>query len=93
MTLYRKRPAVVDAMQWTGTNIVDLWAWGGAEGIYGPTDENPAGLLLTTIDDVQVPCPLGHWVIMEPVPARFYPCQPDVFADSYEPVQTDPVVE
>jgi hypothetical protein len=33
-----------------------------------------------------VPCPAGHWVIAEPVPNRFYPCDPGVFADRYEAV-------
>jgi hypothetical protein len=87
MPLYRRKPTKpIAAMQWTGDNIHAIWEWGGAAGIYGPTETNPETLLLTTIDGVQVPCPLGHWVMAEPVPDRFYPCDPGVFADRYEPV-------
>lgn len=85
--LYRRKPTTppVDAMQWTGDNIQAIWDWCGCTGIYGPTERNPHTLLLTTIDGVQAPCPLGHWVIAEPKHGRFYPCHPDVFAAAYEP--------
>jgi len=83
---YRKKPVVVEAMQWTGRNIQELWAWGGAEGIYGPTDEHPDQLRLTTIHGDQAVARVGDWVISEPVPNRYYPCVPNVFAETYEPV-------
>ena len=28
----------------------------------------------------------GDWIIPEKTPGRFYPCKPDVFRDTYEPV-------
>lgn len=28
----------------------------------------------------------GDWIIPEKAPGRFYPCKPDVFAETYEPV-------
>lgn len=93
MSRYRSKPREIDAMRWTGDNIAAIWEWGGAVGIYGPTEENPDTLLLTTIDGVKVPCPLGHFVVAEPVPNRFYPCDPEVLADRYEPVDADAAYE
>lgn len=85
MTRYRKKPVEVDAMQWTGDNIDALGEWAGLTIVVyaGP---NPQRVSLYTIDDVEVPCPIGHWVIREPEPHtnRFYPCDPTVFAATYE---------
>jgi hypothetical protein len=89
MSRYRKKPVEIDAMRWTGDNIDALFEWAGPSIVNYPTDKTPERLLLTTIDGVEVPCPVGHWVIREPVPDRFYPCDPEVFADRYEPVDAD----
>jgi hypothetical protein len=84
MTIYRRKPTTADAMQWTGDNIHDLWEWGGAAGIYGPTEKNPDQLLLTTVHGERAVCRVGDWVVREPVSDRFYPCKPDIFAANYE---------
>jgi hypothetical protein len=86
MPKYRKKPVEIEAMRWDGVNIEDLYRWGGTEAIYDPVnDENSLELL--TIDDKWVPCLQGHWVIAEPGPKRrFYPCDPNVFAASYDTV-------
>jgi hypothetical protein len=83
---YRKKPVEIQAIQFTGDNIEQIWDAFGTAGIYDPTEKNLNALLLTTIDGEKVPCPVGHWVIAEPVPNRFYPCDPGVFADRYEAV-------
>jgi len=31
----------------------------------------------------------GDWVIPEREPGRFYPCKPDIFAATYEPVEDE----
>lgn len=33
----------------------------------------------------------GDWLIPEAQPGRFYPCKPDIFAATYEPVTADAV--
>lgn len=81
---YRKKPIVIEAMQWTGDNINDIWDWGGTDGIYGPTETNPNRLILTTIHGEKATARVGDWVIAEPTPGRFYPCKPGIFAASYE---------
>lgn len=91
MTTFRSKPVQISAIQWTGDNIDTIWDHFGPTGIYGPTEKNPDWLLLTTIDDEQVPCPRGHWVIAEPVANRFYPCAPEVFAKRWEPADASPI--
>lgn len=83
---YRKKSVEVQAIQFTGNNVRQIWDEFGAEGIYFSTDKSPNSLLLITIDGEGVPCPPGHWVVAEPIPDRFYPCDPGVFADRYEKV-------
>jgi hypothetical protein len=85
MSKYRKKPVVVDAVRWTGDNIDEVWGWGGAAGIYGPTELD--GLRVCTIDGVLIPVPVGHWIIREPKQDRFYPCDPAVFGVTYELVE------
>lgn len=81
---YRSKSTTICAIRWDGNNLSEIWDLFHTAGIYGPTEANPDHLLLTTIDGVQVPCPIGHYVIAEPMPDRFYSCDPDVFAKKYE---------
>lgn len=83
---FRKRPVTVEAMRWTGSNIAEIWDWAGAAGVYGPTEANPDQLILTTIHGDRAVARVGDWVIAEPVPDRYYPCKPDVFETTYEPL-------
>lgn len=41
-----------------------------------------------TIHDNQVVIlELGDWIIPEPNGLNFYPCKPDIFVDTYEPIR------
>ena len=86
---YKKRPHVIEAMQWTGDNLdaIQDWAGTGTDGIYGPTEQNPAQLTVTTITGDPAPVPVGGWILPEPQAGRFYPCQPSVFEMLYEPME------
>jgi hypothetical protein len=86
MPRYRKKPVVVEAMQWTGDNIHQLWDWGGAAGIHLDGTWAPARLELTTLHGDKAIARVGDWVVAEPVIDHFYPVKADVFAVSYEPV-------
>jgi len=86
---YRKRPHVIEAMQWTGDNLDAIRDWAGTDGIYRPTERRPNQLTVTTIQGDPGPVRIGDWILPEPQAGRFYPCQPDVFEMLYEPVQED----
>lgn len=92
MTVYRKKPVEVEAIQFTGGNVADIWAAFGADGIYGPTETNPDHLILTTTHGDPAPARRGDWVVPDSKPGTFYPIKPDVFEATYEPagVPADP---
>lgn len=75
---FRKKPVVIDAIQWTGGNIEEIgeflagvhWATAGRNVVI-PTRE---GDMAASPDD---------WII-KGVAGEFYPCKPDIFAATYE---------
>lgn len=78
MAKYRKKPVVIDAVQWTGGNAVPLLDWIGDSGRQlGPS------LLIETLEGVHE-ASLGDWII-KGVKGEFYPCKPDIFEATYEP--------
>jgi hypothetical protein len=101
VALYRKKPVVVEAMQFTGDNYDEIWDTFGADGIYGhpgstprrfgacrvcgPTEKNSGYLILTTVHGDEAPARAGDWVIRDGKPGTFYPCKPDIFEATYEP--------
>lgn len=75
---FRKKPVVIDAVQFTGENYDEIAAfcpavwWEGGNGII-PTLEGDhrAGV--------------GDWII-KGVKGEFYPCKPDIFEATYDTV-------
>jgi hypothetical protein len=93
---YRKRPVIVEAFQMTphrrrdGTDWPE-WlhqAWDkerGSEGSLYPTDEGEGGTLsIGTLEGQQL-ISWGDWII-QGVQGEIYPCKPDIFPITYEPV-------
>lgn len=86
MPKFRKKPIEIEAIQFTGDNVQEIWNAFGAAGIYGPTEKNPDYLILTTVHGDEAPARPGDWIISDGKPGTFYPCKPDIFAATYEPV-------
>lgn len=81
---FRKRSVVVEAMRFeAGTgNACAAWC-GGAPGM-DTTDFGPSPWLkIPTLEGVMRANP-GDWII-KGVAGEFYPCKPDIFAQTYEP--------
>ena len=74
----RKRPVVVEAFHYDGTNAAAIAAWAGAAGRYRRGE-----LIITTFEGDHVAEP-GDYV-MRGTRGEFYPIKPQVFADVYEP--------
>jgi hypothetical protein len=111
MTQFRKKPVVIDALQWDGTDersreisdwangavaIVDtdhiqhLWDYdAGAyimprgKVIFGAPFRERCLIVLTL--EGEMVARLGDWIIRG-VQGEFYPCKPDIFAETYEAV-------
>jgi hypothetical protein len=90
---YRKRPVVIDAVQYDGT-WQSVTSWLGALG-YDPEDgdgsdgvpnmhEADGGLVIETLEGDMHATP-GDYIIRG-VQGEFYPCKPDIFEATYEQV-------
>lgn len=83
---FRKKPVVIEAMQFTGTNGAEIEKWTGGEAIVsGPSSPDfKEHLNIATLEGGMEASP-GDWVI-KGVKGEFYPCKPDIFEATYEPV-------
>ncbi len=88
---WRKKPVVIEAWQLTQMNAADVAAWCGGD-IYNferlaDGEDIWVGLTILTLEGEMLAQP-GDWVI-KGVQGEFYPCKPDIFAETYEPVEDD----
>jgi hypothetical protein len=86
MPKFRKKPVVVEALQWN-EDIEPMRHFLGA-GIYGdnPVSFKPGGrLIIPTLEGDMTAYP-GDWII-KGIHGEFYPCKPDIFEQTYEPVE------
>lgn len=67
------------AEQFTGGNVDEIRRVFGTVGIAYQL----GNLVLTTIQGDTAICRVGDWVIAEPTPGRFYPCQDAEFRARY----------
>jgi hypothetical protein len=81
---FRKKPVVIDAIQWTGEVVQGLDICDFAEASSDQTTVGFKGgdLVVYTLEG-QMVCPPGHWLIRG-VKGELYPCAPDIFTATYE---------
>jgi len=89
---YRKKPIVIDAIQWDGNNlkeVIDLiglhesakkWTWKEYE-----KKVAEQGLKIFTLEGTMM-ASIGDYII-KGINGEFYPCKPDIFEASYEEVK------
>lgn len=86
---YRKKPIEIDAFRWTNSNDskdYPAWFWKSAK------EQN---LLFPSGERVAIPTPEGIMIankgdyIIRGVNGELYPCKPDIFEKTYEPVGDD----
>jgi len=94
MAKYRKKPVVIDAVQWTGANVDEVIGFAFTEAEFRRSDLKtdsgyvPGGILhIDTLEGTMSAHP-GDWII-KGVKGEFYPCKPDIFAATYEPAEPD----
>jgi hypothetical protein len=89
MGRFRKKPVVIEAVQWDGTelgwkrDIMPLAQSAGAEVLFceGPGDQ--VALEIPTLEGVMT-ASNGDWIIRG-IKNELYPCHPDIFAATYDP--------
>ena len=92
MAKYRKKPVVIEAMQWKGDNIQEMFAFLGHradENYFEPSgtsnfyvDHTNWNLIIKTLEGDMI-APLDCFII-KGVEGEFYPCQKDIFEKTYE---------
>lgn len=87
MSAFRKKPVVIEAFAFLGSNGYELAMWCGGlfHPLYGRGDkgEDISHIEIKTLEGT-MRADLGDWIIRG-VKGEFYPCKPDIFAATYEP--------
>lgn len=83
MAQFRKKPVVIEAARWLSTmTLGDLPEWARP---HGYVHVDVAGTLTITTLKGQMRADRGDWIIRG-VKGELYPCKPDIFAATYDPV-------
>ena len=84
---YRKKPVVIDAMQWTGENLDDVIKFCSGDASYELMARGDAELVISTLEDgngtARHVASRGDWIIRG-VQGELYPCKPEIFDATYE---------
>ena len=84
MEKFRKRPVVIEAIQYGPATCAAICEWLGVP--HNVYDGEPCGVgefIIPTLEGDMRASP-GDWIIRG-VQGEFYPCKPDIFAATYEP--------
>ena len=90
MGLFRKKPVVIEAIQYNGDGN-ELYHWSNGaiveSPVLEPSENNPSGdyVQIKTLEGTMIGN-RGDWII-KGVSGEFYPCKPDIFEKTYEKVE------
>lgn len=82
MPKFRKKPVVIEAYQWITGYAETISRWAGKSVQF---DQAKQEFLIHTLEGVMV-AQKGDYII-KGIQGEFYPCKPDIFEASYEPVE------
>ena len=84
---YRKKPVVIDAVQWTGDNLDVILTFCAGDATYELMARGNSELVIATLEDgngtARHVASRGDWII-KGVKDEFYPCKPEIFDATYE---------
>jgi len=81
---YRKKPLIVDAMQFTERDKDRVFNW--MSGNRAPDFEGGKPIVrFRTVHGETAIARLGDWVVEDSEPGTYYPVKPGVFEATYEP--------
>ena len=89
-TKYRKKPVVIEALQFTDNESAQAIAeWLGKPPVHLRINPATAICEYLRIDTLEghMTANIGDWII-KGVRGEFYPCKPDIFAATYEAVDS-----
>ena len=80
---FRKKPVVIEAHEWTGSNAAELLDWINEHADERTAYQDGSSLIIPTLEGDHE-ASLGDWII-QGVAGEFYPCKPSIFSETYEP--------
>ena len=85
MAQYRKKPVVIEAIQWDGTNSGEIAKFMSTpiRTKTSPEEGNPSGKITIETLEGDMTASVGDFII-KGVQGEFYPCKPDIFEKTYE---------
>lgn len=81
MARYKTKPCEIEAIQWTGKNIIELLDWGQGKILWNDVDD----LFIDTLEG-RMRANVYDYII-KGLRGEFYPCKPDVFEKKYEKIK------
>jgi hypothetical protein len=89
---YRKKPVVIEAIQWTGENgqamrdfFGNIDGWGFTSGA-----ASTGQIFIQTLEGTML-ADRGDYII-KGVRGEYYPCKPDIFEETYEAIYDIPAI-
>ena len=79
---YKKKPVIIEAVQWTGDNIDEIIKFCGDSLTF--KGSKPFKVYINTLEGRHICSP--HDYIIKGVQGEFYPCKPDIFERIYEEI-------
>ena len=80
---FRKKPVVIEAMKVLRENLTEVRKWVGVAPLYD-RDYEAVYLIIPTLEGDHR-ANEGDWIV-KGIKGEFYPCKPDIFEATYEPV-------
>ena len=81
MAKYKTKPCEIEAIQWTGKNIIELLDWGQGKILWNDVDD----LFIDTLEG-RMKANINDYII-KGLRGEFYPCKPGVFEKKYEKIK------
>ncbi len=87
MPKFKKKPIIIEAVQWTGANHLITETFMKGSGAVMDYSEKQLGVIkIPTLEGV-MSASAGDWII-KGVSGEFYPCKPDIFIQTYDLVES-----
>lgn len=77
---YRKKPAVIDAIEWIGSNVDEVVEF--MKSSYSSIFDDSQNLTIHTLEG-DMKANIGDFIIRG-VDGEYYPCKPEIFNKTYE---------
>jgi hypothetical protein len=88
MPKYRKKPVVIEAIQYTGDNLEEIVSFSGGVANGFPDSIGPNRMLRIRTLEGDHAGSVGDYIIRG-VKGEYYPCKPDIFEATYDRVEDD----